>query len=145
LFCLLIVLILELDYLSGTFSADSGTSLPSVYGWSKNLLVEHYIIEDNFNAPSFGAVKGPVYSDGSEYIIYESTRIIYENGPIISSATLNQYFSVRDSPRQSSTITVENHFQAWADLGLRLGSLNYQIVAVEGWGGEGVVTQSVSN
>ena len=52
----------------------SGTALLSVYGWSTNPLVEYYIVEDTASPPSFGTYKGSVYSDGSEYTIYENTR-----------------------------------------------------------------------
>ncbi|THV53806.1 hypothetical protein BGAL_0041g00130 [Botrytis galanthina] len=41
-------------------------------------------------------------------------------------------------------VTVDDHFQAWAALGMDLGNLNYQILAVEGWGGEGAAMQTVS-
>jgi endo-1,4-beta-xylanase len=113
-----------------------------VYGWSTNPLVEYYIVEDTYNPPSFGTYKGTVYSDGSEYTIYENTRV---NEPSIEgTATFNQYISVRQSARQSGTVTVANHFNAWASLGLNLGTLSYQIVAVEGWGGEGEAAQTVS-
>ena len=120
----------------------SGTALLSVYGWSTNPLVEYYIVEDTASPPSFGTYKGSVYSDGSEYTIYENTR--YDAPSIEGTSTFNQYISVRESPRTSGTVTVANHFNAWADLGLDLGSLSYQIVAVEGWGGEGEAAQTVS-
>jgi endo-1,4-beta-xylanase len=120
----------------------SGTALLSVYGWSTNPLVEYYIVEDNFNPPRFGTYKGTVYSDGSEYTIYENTR--YNAPSIQGTSTFNQYISVRQSPRQSGTVTVANHFEAWAKLGLNLGTLSYQILAVEGWGGEGEAAQTVS-
>ncbi|KAN0090026.1 glycoside hydrolase family 11 protein [Hyaloscypha variabilis] len=127
---------------SGNLGVGSGTALLSVYGWSTNPLVEYYIVEDTASPPSFGTYKGSVYSDGSEYTIYENTR--YDAPSIEGTSTFNQYISVRESPRTSGTVTVANHFNAWADLGLDLGSLSYQIVAVEGWGGEGEAAQTVS-
>ncbi|KAE8444725.1 hypothetical protein EG329_014285 [Mollisiaceae sp. DMI_Dod_QoI] len=127
---------------SGNLGVGSGTALLSVYGWSTNPLVEYYIVEDSHSPPSFGTYKGTVYSDGSEYTIYENTRV---NAPSIQgTTTFNQYISVRQSPRQSGTVTVSNHFNAWAGLGLKLGTLSYQIIAVEGWGGEGEAAQTVS-
>ncbi|ATZ57598.1 hypothetical protein BCIN_15g01600 [Botrytis cinerea B05.10] len=127
---------------SGTFGIGSGTALLSIYGWSENPLVEYYIVEDSASPPSFGTVKGSVTSDGSSYTIWENQRV---NEPsIVGTATFNQYISVRSSPRKSGTVTVENHFQAWAALGMNLGTLNYQVLAVEGWGGEGAATQTVS-
>ncbi|KAL7928931.1 glycoside hydrolase family 11 protein [Trichoderma chlorosporum] len=127
----------------GSFSVSSGTGLLSVYGWSTNPLVEYYIMENNHDYPAQGTVKGTVTSDGGTYTIYENTRV---NEPSIQgTTTFNQYISVRNSPRTSGTVTVENHFNAWASHGLNLGSLNYQVIAIEGWGGSGSGSQTVSN
>jgi endo-1,4-beta-xylanase len=114
----------------GSFGVGSGTGLLSVYGWSTNPLVEYYIVEDTYNPPSWGNQKGSVTSDGSTYVIWENQRV---NEPSIEgTSTFNQYISVRQSQRSSGTVTVENHFQAWANLGMDLGSLSYQVVAAEG-------------
>jgi endo-1,4-beta-xylanase len=100
-------------------------------------------MEDNVAYPASGTVKGSVTSDGGTYTIWENQRV---NEPsIVGTATFNQYISVRSSPRTSGTVTVENHFQAWAALGMNLGTMNYQVVAVEGWSGSGSASQSVSN
>lgn len=100
-------------------------------------------MEDNVGYPSQGTVKGSVTSDGSSYTIWENTRV---NEPSIQgTATFNQYISIRNSKRSSGTVTVANHFNAWKSLGMNLGTLNYQVVAVEGWGGQGGVQQTVSN
>ncbi|KIM95869.1 glycoside hydrolase family 11 protein [Oidiodendron maius Zn] len=128
---------------SGNFGAGSGTGLLSVYGWSTNPLVEYYVVEDSLNPPSFGTLKGSFTSDGSTYTVYENTRV---NEPSIEGvSTFNQYISVRSSKRSSGTVTVDNHFNKWGSLGMSLGSLSYQVIAVEGWGGEGIATQTVSN
>lgn len=128
---------------SGNFGVGSGVGLLAVYGWSTNPLVEYYIMENNFDYPSAGTVKGSVTSDGSSYTIWENTRV---NEPSIQgTATFNQYISVRNSKRSSGTVTVANHFNAWKSLGMNLGTMNFQVMAVEGWGGQGGVQQSVSN
>lgn len=127
---------------SGSFSVGSGVGLLSVYGWSTSPLVEYYIIEDLSGESSFGTVMGSVTSDGSSYTIWENQRV---NEPSIQgTATFNQYISVRASPRTSGTVTLENHFAAWAALGMDLGTFNYQVIAVEGWAGSGSAGQSVS-
>jgi len=118
---------------SGSFSTVAGTGMLSVYGWTTNPLVEYYIVEDLHSPPSFGTQKGTVTSDGSAYTIWENTRV---NEPsIVGTSTFNQYISVRQSPRTSGTVTVENHFKAWAALGMQMGTFSYQVIAVEGWVG----------
>ncbi|KAJ7754383.1 endo-1,4-beta-xylanase [Mycena maculata] len=123
---------------------DSAVIL-SVYGWSENPLVEYYINEFNNNGQfdiTFEATqKGSVTSDGSAYNIFIHEQV---NQPsIIGTATFNQYISVRESERTSGTVTVANHVAAWASLGMDLGSLNYQIVAVEALSGSGQATVTV--
>ncbi|KAL9113306.1 MAG: hypothetical protein Q9227_002641 [Pyrenula ochraceoflavens] len=126
---------------SGSFSA-SGVGLLSVYGWSTNPLVEYYIMEDPIGYPQQGTQKGTLTSDGATYTIWEHQQV---NQPSIQgTTTFNQYISIRQSPRTSGTVTVANHFNAWAKAGLNLGALNYQVVAVESWSGSGKGQISVS-
>jgi endo-1,4-beta-xylanase len=82
-----------------------------------------------------GTHKGSVTSDGGTYDIWEHQQT---NQPSITgTATFQQYLSIRTTPRSSGTVTVENHFNAWAKAGMNLGTLNYQVVAVESWSGSG--------
>ncbi|KAJ7908441.1 xylanase I [Mycena leptocephala] len=133
------------------FSASWGpnpasAAILSVYGWSTNPLVEYYINEEanNFNLGTINSGtthKGTVVSDGSTYDIYEHTQV---NQPSIQgTATFQQYLSVRQSKRTSGTVTVQNHVNAWAALGMPLGTMNYQIVAVEGLSSSGQATVTV--
>ncbi|KAL9112247.1 MAG: hypothetical protein Q9227_003365 [Pyrenula ochraceoflavens] len=115
---------------SGTFSATSGTALLAIYGWTTNPLVEYYVQED-YTSYSGGTLMGTLTSDGGTYNIYETTRT---NAPSIQGTqTFHQYISVRQSKRTSGTVTMANHFNAWASHGMNLGTQNYQVLATEGF------------
>jgi endo-1,4-beta-xylanase len=119
---------------NGSLSASGGTSLVSLYGWSTNPLVEYYVMENyNGSPPTAGTFMGTVTSDGGTYNIYEHQQV---NQPSIQgTATFEQYLAIRTSPTSSGTITTQNFFNAWASHGMNLGTLNYQILATESFGG----------
>ncbi|KAJ7857066.1 endo-1,4-beta-xylanase [Mycena olivaceomarginata] len=134
-----------------TFSASWGpnpasASILSVYGWSTNPLVEYYINEEandfNIGTANPGTTHmGTVVSDGSTYDIYTHTQV---NQPSIQgTATFQQFLSVRQSKRTSGTVTIQNHVNAWASLGMHLGTMNLQIMAVEGLSSSGQATVTV--
>lgn len=123
---------------NSSLSSSGGTSMLSLYGWTTNPLVEYYIIEDHIgpldNIGSLGYLDinmGTVTSDGGTYTIIKRQPIKQLPG----SSTLNQYLAIRNSPRSSGTITLSTFFNAWASHGMNLGTMNYQILATEAWGG----------
>jgi endo-1,4-beta-xylanase len=127
-------------YNAGVLNLGSNGYL-SLYGWSTNPLVEYYVVDDygGFTPPGNGAtLLGTVSSDGGTYNIYKVQRV---NAPSIQgTATFYQYWSVRTSKRSTgtnNTITFANHVKAWASHGMNLGTMNYQIIATEGYGSSG--------
>jgi len=110
-----------------------------IYGWSRNPLVEYYIVEDSYgnqyrDAASYIAninetIQGTEMTsytlDGSVYKVYRKDR----NGPSIEGGAnrdFRQFFSVRQTPRQSGTVSITEHFKEWAKQGMNLGSNMYE-------------------
>ena len=141
-------------YNAGNFSPGSNGYL-ALYGWSgacnTNTLVEYYVVDAHgpFTPPGGGAQSlGTVNSDGGTYNIYR----VPKTGPnICGNGPFTQYWSVRTSNRglgTNNTITFHNHVSAWASHGMNLGTMNYQIMATEGFGSNGssnVTTWQISN
>ncbi|KAH6883432.1 concanavalin A-like lectin/glucanase domain-containing protein [Thelonectria olida] len=128
---------------SGSYPPN-GNSYLAIYGWTRNPLIEYYIVE-NFGTynPSSGATKkGEVTVDGSVYDIYVSTRV--DAPSIEGNRTFQQFWSVRRNKRSSGSVNTSTHFNAWRNVGLNLGSFDYQILAVEGYYSSGSATMVVS-
>ena len=126
-----------------TYWADhrpQGNSYMGGYGWTLDPLVEYYIVETwhpDFRPPGPDAsLLGTVDTDAGTYDIYQTERV---NKPsIIGNATFPQFWSVRRSKRTQGTITFSNHFDAWDDNGLSLGStFGYQVIISEGFNSTG--------
>ena len=118
-----------------------------IYGWSRNpgasvaseRLVEYYIVEDSYgnqyrDATGFMTNIGtetlnvsevtPSYTmDSGTYKVFKKTRT---GDSIEGNKTFTQFFSVRQAPRQSGTISVSEHFREWEKRGMNLGNNIYE-------------------
>jgi endo-1,4-beta-xylanase len=132
--------VFSIEYDAPKFSITGDVGYLSVYGWVDNPLIEFYIVESrgSYNPGSSGPGSinhGTVTIDGGTYTLYETTRT---NQPSINgNATFKQYWSIRNSNRTSGTISVSEHFKAWAANGMtsiNTGKLTEVALKVESFG-----------
>ena len=131
----------RVSYRATAFGPGSNGYL-TLYGWSTDPLIEYYVVDSwgaEFTPPGpDAAVLGTVESDGGTYRIYRTQRV--DKPSIRGTQTFYQYWSVRTERRQlgaDQTITFANHVAAWREHGLELGTMDYQVMATEGFGSAG--------
>lgn len=129
----------EIGSISVSYGADYfpvGNSYLCVYGWTREPLVEYYVVQSwgNWRPPGAKAI-GTIQVDGSDYDVYETQRV---NQPSIDgTATFSQFWSVRKGKRTEDTIDLTEHFRQWEKLGLELGYLYEVALTVEGYQSSG--------
>ncbi|KAJ7692391.1 concanavalin A-like lectin/glucanase domain-containing protein [Mycena rosella] len=106
-------------------SPDRNSSL-SISGWTTDPLVEYLIIESLASDvdPVLGlTLQGTVTSDGSVYNMYKTQHVNATS--IMGTSTFSQCWSIRQSTRGDGFVTIANHFNAWAAVGMPLGNWGY--------------------
>lgn len=131
----------RVGYRAAAFEPGANSYL-ALYGWSTGPLVEYYVVDNwgsEFTPPGEGvSVLGTVETDGGTYNIYRTQRV--DKPSIRGTATFDQFWSVRTSKRPTGpdqAITFANHVAAWRSHGLELGTMDYQVMATEGFGSAG--------
>jgi hypothetical protein len=124
-----------------------GFSMIGIYGWTHSPCVEWYINEDSYNglAPR-GSVTAVI--DGATY--YLTTRTTTGTGGANAceaghTGSWTNMTSTRATPRQCGTVTVSDHFAAWAQQGWSLGTLSSVHINVEVGGGTGSIQFPLAN
>jgi hypothetical protein len=129
--------------------SGGGFSYIGIYGWSNNPCVEYYILDDSYGQMPFtpynSSQKGsPTMIDGENYKFY-SNSTNGTGGSRCNQSSWSQFWSIRQRARQCGTITVSEHFRAWAAAGMTLGNLLEVKILVETGGGSGSVDFAVAN
>jgi hypothetical protein len=118
-----------------------------MYGWMNSPCIEWYINEDSFNGMGGrGSVSATI--DGATYYLTTQTTTGTGGANACESGhtgSWTQIHSTRATARQCGTITVSDHFKAWAAQGWSLGSLTMVHINVEVGGGAGTIDFPVAN
>ena len=124
-----------------------GNSYMCVYGWTRNPLMEYYIVEGwgDWRPPGDGAErKGNVTLNGNTYDICKTMR--YNQPSLDGTATFPQYWSIRQTSGSANnqtnymkgTISVSKHFEAWEKAGLDMSGTLYEVsLNIEGYRSNG--------
>lgn len=117
----------------GGYFNPQGNGYLAVYGWTRNPLVEYYVIESygTYNPGSQAQYKGTFYTDGDQYDIFVSTR--YNQPSIDGTRTFQQYWSIRKNKRVGGSVNMQNHFNAWQQHGMPLGQVSSLLVVLLVW------------
>ena len=124
-----------------------GYSSVGMYGWLQNPCVEYYITDDSYQGLTKGTVTATI--DGGTYYLTQQTTTgtAGANACSGSVSSWTQLRSTRSVARQCGTITVSDHFAAWAKQGWMVGDVSSIHINVEVGGGTGSIqfpTASVS-
>jgi hypothetical protein len=130
-----------------TVTTNPPWSSIGIYGWMNSPCIEWYINEDSFNGlGGRGSVTATI--DGATYYLSSTTTTgtgganACESG---HSGSWTQIHSTRSAAHTCGTVTVSDHFAAWAAQGWSLGSLTMVHINVEVGGGTGKIDFPVAN
>jgi endo-1,4-beta-xylanase len=131
------------EFAENRTGSAGGYSSIGIYGWSESgPCVEFYIVDDSYNGiPTMSGAQGSAVIDGATYNFYSinTSGTAGANACSGSVSQWKQYWSVRQTQRQCGTISVSQHFAAWAAKGMTLGNMLQAQISVEVGGGQGTI------
>jgi len=136
----------DFNYTRSPNGTAGSYSYLGIYGWSRDPMIEWYIVDDWFgngimgpsNVGGGASKKGEFTVDGATYFIYQATRPAGSGNIEGSNSAFLQYFSIRQTRRQCGTISITEHFREWERIGMKLGTNMYEAkFLVEAAGGAG--------
>jgi len=129
------------NYVEVKSGTAGGFSMIGMYGWTHSPCVEWYINEDSWNGLNArGTITATI--DGSTYYLSTVTTTGTGGANACESGhtgSWTQMISTRKTARQCGTVTVSDHFAAWAAQGWNLGTLSSVHINVEVGGGTGSI------
>ena len=132
-------------------SSGGAWSYIGIYGWSNNPCIEWYIIDDSFSTMPINPgncanmSNSPLSIDGGQYTMCVRNTTGTGGDRCGGAGSWNQYYSIRRNNRTCGTISVTEHFKAWAAAGNKLGNLLEVKVLLEVGGGTGTVDFPIAN
>ena len=127
----------ELGHMKADFKLIKGNlsgidySYIGIYGWTREPLVEWYIVDNSGSQYMPGSWvaqgasaknHGDFEIDGATYTVYEGDRTSYSIDG--DNKYFKQYFSVRKTMRDCGTIDITAHFKKWEELGMKMGKMH---------------------
>ena len=111
-----------------------GNSFIGVYGWTRNPLLEYYIVEGygDWVLPPNLEDRGTYMIDNKTYDLYR--QMMYNHPSLDGTATFPRYWSVRTGNRLNTNHTnyikdyvdIERHFETWEMLGVDMSGTLYE-------------------
>jgi len=136
------------QYAETKTGSAGGYSYIGIYGWSVNPCVEWYIVDDSFNNLPFnpgGTSKGNITVDGGTYNVIQRSTTGTGGNRCGNVSNWDQFYSIRTSKKSCGTITISDHFKAWANAGLNLGNVLEASILIEAGGGSGSINFPIAN
>ena len=136
------------DFAETKSGSAGGYSYIGIYGWSTNPCVEWYIVDDSYGNLPFnpgGSMVGTATIDGGTYNIIARSTTGTGGNRCGNVSSWNQIYSMRTSKRTCGTISITDHWNAWAKANQQLGAMLEASILIEAGGGSGSISFPTAN